>query len=120
MFLLMGIDGKVKQCGVAHNAQCPVCFSHGTLHICNQYLTPHIFFIPTFRLRSRYLATCAHCASLMEVEKDTGRAFERDPDTVISAESMHVQQNNMRPRCASCGAQVSPGQNFCPHCGQRL
>lgn len=120
MFLLAGIHSKTRDLGTADFSRCPVCGEHGSLHVTNQYMTPHIFFIPTFRFRSRYLCTCGRCASLMELSPEVGRRYERSPETPLEPEGMQVLQNNRRPMCPQCGARAESGGSFCSACGARL
>lgn len=120
MFLLMGISGKVKDCGRAEHGVCPVCGKAGTLHITHKYMTPHIFFIPTFRWGSSYLATCASCTSLMELNKEKGKAVARGDEVWLSPEDLRVLQNNAVPLCSHCGARISPGSVYCSQCGGRV
>jgi hypothetical protein len=59
-------------------------------------MTPHIFFIPTFKFRSAYIATCGNCASILALDGEKGRAFAKDPHTVIRPGDLAVIKNNTR------------------------
>ena len=119
MFFIAGISNKVKETGQT-DCICPACDRSVQMHICNQYSTPHIFFIPTFRYNQHYFATCPSCASVMELDREKGKSFERDPDRRFCAEDFHILRNNRRARCSACGSIVSQEHNYCPNCGGRL
>lgn len=120
MFLIAGINNKVKDCGMAPNGRCPVCGREGMLHVSNQYMTPHIFFIPTFRFNSNYIATCGGCASAMQLRKEKGRAVERSQPVQILPDDLQVLQNNATPVCPGCGERLPRGSAFCNRCGAQL
>lgn len=120
MFFLAGISSKVKDCGPAPNGTCPVCGASNRLHITTQYMSPHLFFIPLFRFGSSYIATCGHCASVMALEKNKGRALERGQPADILPIDLQVLQNNAVPHCPHCGARLPKGSAFCNYCGERL
>ena len=120
MFLLVGVHSKIKDCGRVDRCTCPVCGRTGSLHICNQYMTPHIFFIPTFRFHCKYIATCASCASVMELDVQKGRALEKGRDSRIFPEDLRVLQDNAVTLCPGCGARQPRGNAFCGQCGRRL
>lgn len=96
MFFVAGISPKIKPLGMAYGCSCPACQNISNLHITHKYLTPHVFFIPTFHFNSEYVATCANCASVMELLKEKGSAFQKNPSTVISPGDLRVLQDNYR------------------------
>lgn len=96
MFFIAGISPKIKPLGMARGCPCPACKSDSPLHVIYKYMTPHIFFIPTFRFHSEYIATCANCASVMELQEEKGHAFRKDPNVRISSGDLRVLQNNWR------------------------
>lgn len=120
MFLLAGISSKVKESGVTGPTPCPACQKVAALHVCHKYMTPHIFFIPTFRFHSSYWATCPFCASIMELDKESGRAVERGERPIVGPSALHILQNNAASRCTHCGQKLAPGAAFCQACGERL
>lgn len=120
MFFIAGIDSKIRECPSVPNTRCPVCSRDVLMHVCNKYMTPTLFFIPTFRFRSSYLATCPACASLMELDAEKGKALERDPGIGISPGDLRVVQDNALPICPRCGRSQPRGASFCNGCGERL
>lgn len=120
MFFLAGISSKIKELGSPADAVCGVCGSRDSLHIINQYMTPHFFFIPTFRFGNQYLATCRKCASLMELQKDKGEALRRGERVSIAADDLHVVQDNSQAVCTQCGSTIPRGSSFCNYCGARI
>jgi hypothetical protein len=42
-------------------------------------MTPHVFFIPTFKFHSEYGATCGSCASMLGLSDAAGRRLARNP-----------------------------------------
>lgn len=96
MFFLVGISNKVKPAGFAHNGLCPACGHTGPLHLTHQYMTPHIFFIPTVRFNSTYLATCPACASVMELAPQKARELRSNPGAPVGPGDLHLVQNNYR------------------------
>lgn len=96
MFIVAGISPKIIPLGVAIGCTCPACLSVSQLQVIHKYMTPHIFFIPTFRFNSEYIATCSNCASVMELQKEKGHAFQKDASTAISSGDLSVLQNNYR------------------------
>ena len=117
MFFIAGISSKLKPKGSAQNCTCPACGTVSPLHVIHKYMTPHIFFIPTFAFHSEYIATCANCASIMSVMPESAKAFIKDPKAGLDPRGISVTQNNARGICKSCGAKLSRGQNFCGNCG---
>ncbi len=95
MFFVGGLSSKLKPAGSAV-CVCPACKAQAELHVIHKYMTPHIFFIPTFRFRSEYIATCGNCASVMSLPSDVGRALERDPGKGLAADELYVIKNNFR------------------------
>ncbi len=93
MFFVGGISSKLKQAGSAA-CVCPACGVRAQLHVIHKYMTPHIFFIPTFKFRSEYIATCGSCASVMAVPNNAGRGLERDPARGLGPNDLHVIKNN--------------------------
>lgn len=120
MFFLIGVHSKAKACGTATGDRCPACGRMGDLHVTIKYMTLHVFFIPTFRFGSTYLATCSGCASIMELNKLKGKAVERGRPVEILPEDLRLLQNNMAPQCPRCGQRLPKGSAFCNVCGTKL
>lgn len=120
MFLIAGIDSKIRECPPIPNTLCPVCSRLVLMHVCNKYMTPTLFFIPTVRFRSSYLCTCPSCASVMELNRLKGRMLEKNPQLGILPGDMTVLQNNVRPLCPRCGRPQQRDSAFCSSCGERL
>jgi len=117
MFLIAGISSKIKPKGAAEYCACPACGTVSPLHVIHKYMTPHIFFIPTFPFHSEYIATCGNCASIMRVTPEAAKVFIRHPEAGLDPRDLTVMQNNVRNICKSCGEGLGHGQNFCGHCG---
>lgn len=96
MFFVAGISPKIKPLGMTSGCACPACKNISPLHVIYKYMTPHVFFIPTFRFHSEYIATCPNCASVMELQTEKGHAFRKDPDVRIETGDLRVLQNNRR------------------------
>jgi len=117
MFFVAGISSKIKPKGVAESCICPACGMVSPLHVIHKYMTPHIFFIPTFPFHSEYVATCGNCASIMSIPPEKARAFIRNPGAGLDPRDLTVAQNNVRRVCGSCGGRLYHGQHFCGNCG---
>lgn len=96
MFFIGGIQSKVRAVGVWERAACPVCGERGVLYVINKYMTPHVFFIPTFRFHNEYVATCGACASLFEVSDEKAAALRRGEDVACEPGDLQILQNNRR------------------------
>ena len=117
MFFVAGIHNKMQNLGMRGQCSCPCCAHQGTMHLSHSYLTPHLFFIPTFRFRSQFLLTCPQCASVMALDNALGERLRRNPSVVVSAAEMRVTQNNHRSFCPQCGTALAAGDRFCKNCG---
>lgn len=98
MFLPVGIHGKIKDCGALPGSQCPVCRRVGHLHLTNKYMTPHLFFIHTFRFNNEYIVTCGSCVSIMALQEGKGRAIERGRQVRVHPQDLRVLRVGVRRR----------------------
>jgi hypothetical protein len=96
LFFIMGISPKIKPLGSIRGGVCPACGGAAELALIHKYMTPHIFFIPTFKFHSEYIATCGRCASILALNEEKARMFAKNPDTVIRPQDLRVIKNNMR------------------------
>lgn len=120
MFFIAGIKSKVKNHGII-KAKCPACSSSDTLYLLNYYMTPHIFFIPTFRFNCSYSAVCIHCNSVMLLDKEKGRAVEKGVASELTRDDFTIKTNNFSlPVCPNCGNNPAKNAVFCQHCGAKL
>ena len=120
VFFLAGIQSKLKPLGVWERAACPVCGAGASLHVIYKYMTPHIFFIPTFRFHREYVASCSSCASMFRVLPEKGNALADGEDAAFSSGDLELLQNNFRPGCPVCGGRNPVGQSYCGRCGAEL
>lgn len=120
MIFFGGIYSKVKEAGYTPPCRCPACGNMVSFLVTVDYLTPHIFFIPTIRLRTRYLATCPSCASVMELRREVGREVERGRPVTVEQADLTVLPNSRGPHCHNCGEGLYPGQSYCGRCGTPL
>ena len=116
---IFGIDQAHKELGTRNNIVCPSCASWSRLLISKTYTYFHIFFIPTVRWYTRYLAQAACCGTLFELDPEVGaeleQAWRQDP----SATGPDIRAEHLRPLNRDNAA---PGMSArsCPHCGQRI
>jgi hypothetical protein len=94
MFIIAGISPKIKPLGSIRGCACPACGEAAELAVIHKYMTPHIFFIPTFRFHSEYIATCGHCASILAIDEEKGRMFAKNPETVIRPGDLLTLKSN--------------------------
>ena len=96
LFFLFGISAKIKPAGIARRGFCPACRQEAPLHLTHKYITPHIFFIPTIRFNSSYVATCPYCASVMGLEPEKMRQIRQNPDTPVYEKDLNIIKDNSR------------------------
>jgi hypothetical protein len=90
VLLIAGVSPKIKPLGGIRGCACPACGNAAGLALIHKYMTPHIFFIPTFKFHSEYIATCGRCASILALNEEKGRAFAKNHKTVIRPQDLTV------------------------------
>ena len=113
MFFLAGIHNKMQDLGMRGQCSCPCCAHQGTMHLSHSYLTPHLFFIPTFRFRSQFLLTCPQCASVMQLDTQLGKGLQNGRPVRPAYGELRILQDNFAGRCPQCGGLLIPGHQFC-------
>lgn len=116
---LFGVGAKAEPAGRIY-AGCRCCHSPGPLQLSRKYQYFHAFFLPLFRFHSQYFATCPACASIYEVEPSAGDRARREGQAAAALEQLHLLQDNSRRFCPHCRAPISPDDQFCRRCGERL
>ena len=119
MIFVAGVSPRLKQLGMIKGA-CPACAESGRLHIVKQCQAFSLFFIPVLSFGCGYIVTCASCASIMALRKNTGKKLEKDPAMSIGHDDLELLKNNHGPRCPHCKGRASDAFNFCPGCGSKL
>lgn len=134
---IFGIDQAHKELGTRNNIVCPSCSAWSRLQISKTYSYFHIFFIPTFRWNTRYLAQAACCGTLFELDPAVGaeleQAWRHDPSATgpdIRAEHLrplgreHAAPGRSAMTCPHCNRQIpdasATGYQYCPFCGKSL
>ena len=116
---LFGVGAKAEPAGRIY-AGCRCCHAPGPLQLSRKYQYFHAFFLPLFRFHSQYFATCPSCASIYEVEPSAGDRARREGQAAAAPEQLHLLQDNSRRFCPHCRAPISPDDQFCRRCGERL
>lgn len=91
MWFIAGISAKIKELPSTKPRRCPVCEEIVRLHVTHRYITPHVFYIPTVKLRSAYQAICPRCAAIMTLHPERGRILERNPRVPIPDRDLKPQ-----------------------------
>lgn len=117
---IFGTDAKVVPVGQISGVPCAACGRQADFSVCRQYSYVHAFFIPLVKYGISYLATCPHCASVYELNPESGKRMLRGEPVHPSPSDLHLLKNNCVPRCASCGAPRQQGDVFCSKCGTKL
>lgn len=120
MFFIAGIHSKVKDLGIIANSTCPICKKRGTLHLFHKYITPHVFFIPTFKLHNDYFAICTSCAAVVTVPPEKGRAIAAGRDMPLGSGGLHKMYKDNINFCRFCGEKLDVHRNYCGNCGKKL
>lgn len=120
MFLLFGASSKAKFLGTLPINACPVCGRLLELGVYVHYCVFDFFFIPLFRYRVQYMATCRACNSVLELRKEKGKQMEMRSLTSIEDEDFIIRQDNRGLRCPHCGQPLYPGQVYCGYCGKQV
>jgi len=120
MFFIVGVNPRLRPLCAAHGA-CPACGKEvGHMHITKQCQSLSVFFVPLVSFGADYIATCGNCASVMSLNRKTGKQLEKDPSMPLGPYDLQVVKNNNQPRCAGCGRRANSSYSFCPGCGGRL
>lgn len=117
---IFGTDAKVVPVGQISGVPCTACGRQADFSVCRQYSYVHAFFIPLVKYGISYLATCPHCASVYELNPESGKQMLHGEPVHPSPSDLHLLKNNCVPRCASCGAPRQQGDVFCSKCGTKL
>lgn len=117
---IMGIDSTVKPLGEAPAECCPACGRGGRMSLAKGYSYFHFFFIPLFRWNKRYIATCPSCASVLEVNPETGGRLERHEASALYPADLALMRDNSVGLCPGCGCHNPAGSRYCNRCGKPL
>lgn len=134
---IFGIDQAYKELGTRNNIVCPSCSAWSHLLISKTYTYFHVFFIPTFRWNTRYLARAACCGTLFELDPEVGAELEQTWRHDPSASGSDIRAEHLRPlgqrsasgrqatmTCPHCGQVIADAQatgyQYCPFCGKSL
>lgn len=96
MIFLFGIRSQIKPLGNITTCACPACGRSAPLKVIYKYMTPHVFFIPTFRFHREYVAVCGGCASVMALRNEKGRELLQNPAAQISPEDLIILKNHAK------------------------
>ncbi|HEY8350880.1 MAG TPA: zinc ribbon domain-containing protein [Clostridiales bacterium] len=118
---VFGIQDKDRYIGAYNNIVCPACGKLARYEIHKTYRYFHVFFIPTFRWNTRYIARTSCCGSIYELDPAVGREFEKNPGTEIRPDDLRRIENHMPFRyCPNCRIDVPAEFSYCPYCGGKL
>ncbi|MDL2232940.1 zinc ribbon domain-containing protein [Ruminococcaceae bacterium OttesenSCG-928-L11] len=79
MFRFVGIHAKLRHVCNTAPSPCPHCERPVSFRVDLHYVTPHIFYIPTFRIHPKYVAVCPRCGTVFALNAEKGRLLEQRP-----------------------------------------
>ncbi len=117
MFIIWGTRSGNKKLDFAQAVICNHCGRRGLIEVFKYYTAFTLFFIPTFRWGTHYVARMSCCGISVELDRELGKQIERGQVTHLD-ETIFPAGQRMK-RCPYCGHEFSGDFNFCPNCGER-
>ena len=118
MFIIWGTKVINKKLDFVQEVLCNHCGRRGIIEVYKQSTAFTLFYIPTFRWGTKYLARMSCCGFVIELDKDLGKQIEKGEIQQLSKflfpEGQHVHV------CANCGNEYKGDGKFCPECGNEF
>jgi predicted RNA-binding Zn-ribbon protein involved in translation (DUF1610 family) len=114
----MGVDQKQKIIKEYETFPCPNCKDDPSGRLVKVYNYLHVFFVPLFKWKVKYVMVCQACRHGFEVSKEKGESVERGESDLTYWDLKPLQP--LQKKCMACGANLNPDHNFCPICGQEI
>ncbi len=122
MIIIFGTSGKRKVIQMDNSEECPVCSKVGgySTIIDINYFT--LFWIPVFRVSTRYYVVASCCGSVYSINKKLGREIERGRVKSINQKELYLVDSPYvyNRECPSCHKLVDEGYGYCPFCGNKM
>jgi len=123
MFLVMGIQDKIKSQDHSNNVPCHVCDGMHGFELISKYNYFHLFFLPVWRWGYDYSLRCKACGSFYTIKAESyDKCKTESPElSYWDLEPVNIPVKQTKSlECKACGFILDSDFEFCPKCGTKI
>ena len=122
MFLVMGIQDKVKVKKYSIDFPCHICEGPQGYELIVKYTYFHLFFLPIWTWGHDYSLKCSACGSFYSIKTESQGKCKNEPPNLTYWDLEPVRMESKMAKvlkCSQCGYDLDVEFEFCPKCGKK-
>ena len=122
MIIVFGTSGKRKEIKLENTEKCSICSKINNYDVIIDIKYFSIFWIPVFRINTKYFVVSKCCGSVYSINKKLGKEIEKGIIKEVKEEDLYLLDSPYvyNKECKSCNNIVDEGFEYCPHCGNKI